>query len=926
MGATPTFTSKTYLDVPDYGKSQDSLWVDLSLKEITSNDLSSSSLSNVTYNENIGYQLKSIHDTLSVVHEQAAADTITLRASNGNAIVDSNFIEIPTYRPSTDQSGVTTTGTQGDYHLQKAVPASGSWASTTAALLADYSSFPPPTQTEIVKVERVLTGLVPMYPDDTVVMRFYCPSYGGGAPTGIITRCYFTGLATTSNGNTDGSGQYCVTFWGDGQCELDEKLISGEWTTRATFQWAKPNEVADHYHMVTINSDAWQNTDGNWYGSTITFKSAIAGGFVGGLLLNATGFTDNTLVYSYPVSQVIAQAITFSPVRIDARQDLSFRFAVSFTKFPDSGTITTSIFATPDMASVGSYDPPIAITVSGIFPSTSSVTVDLFGYDGTLATALTSEQNTQTLYATFDRLSGYSYYYAVITLTPTSSNLGTPTVQRMTAYRPPISSISSPTTVELDYVTGVSIMGAHSDPSVESAHIEFNDYQDQFDNVQTRSGISVEHVLECPTTANPTQFSILFKGKIQKAKRFRRGVPSSLDFPDPYWSTVKADCAGMWTRLAQQKTTKTWNFGQINPNTGKIYLITEILQSLLQDAGLPATMIDIPYNPLPLQLDPSDADNPSRIEVYTPILGYCLEMASRYLGAYLVYDPNATNLSAGGTTSDTNGCWRLRYAQRISSTYTFAPLAHFVMGPNWTGTLKEVWNMASYNGANYPVTSPSSQPTTVIPTKYGTQCAWIEPPEGNAVLVTGTVATNTYVNGPNFSVRDGQKTLTARMYNWPAAYFGDFTPATTLPPNPDHPDYTDGQPNWIVLVDPGLNSYEAVSFACRRIFDLSCHAREYISFEGPLGLVWDFTDSNQIRPRPLRYGDLVQADTGDEGATEYWIVSSCIPDNHGAKGGSKNLTAVYELFRVPALMDEAWSGIYSNPAAQMYAPALGRSA
>lgn len=290
-------------------------------------------------------------------------------------------------------------------------------------------------------------------------------------------------------------------------------------------------------------------------------------------------------------------------------------------------------------------------------------------------------------------------------------------------------------------------------------------------------------------------------------------------------------------------------------------------------------MVDVPDIDLRL-FDPGKLGY--KIEIYSQIGPLVITLARDYLGAYLVFDPNATN---GGDEGNKYGCWRLKVPPRPP----YQNLCNFVTNADFLG--KSVVNINSYESD-----FEDEQEIKKVWIRLESWNSWVVPPECNVVYVQGAEP----ITAP-LATGDEKALLQALAINFDSFVYRDDQPA----PDTNHPDWL-GRCVPFVLSDPGLTSEAAVNFACRRIYDIAAHAQKRITFEAPLVLVTDASDTLQQRPRKLQFGDAVLV----EGAQ--FIVDSCTVDYSALKGGDRVQMAVYEVFSVPALSNYALDQFVSS--------------
>ena len=270
------------------------------------------------------------------------------------------------------------------------------------------------------------------------------------------------------------------------------------------------------------------------------------------------------------------------------------------------------------------------------------------------------------------------------------------------------------------------------------------------------------------------------------------------------------------------------------------------------------------------------------LEIYSEIAPYICNVAHDYLNAYLVFDENATN---GGGSSDTMGCWRLIRAPKPNSSGKYRAVAAFTRDQ----TSKAPTFATIAPGAFDAISD--GRGGTIVPRFIDRDMydEFVEPPEGNWVMITGQGVVSSTSNLTQFA----PYRLEQHAFNWKAANFGQNGTDHPLP-DPTNPDYTDGVPDLIYQCDPSLTTQDAVDWRCRRVYDLSCHTRHWYIFAAPLVLVTNPDDTLQIRPRLPRFGDIILVDG------RQCVLNAChIQEN--VRHTTRNSLAIYEAFDVPAL-------------------------
>lgn len=815
----------------------------------------------------------------------------------------------PMYRASTDLTGVSLGSGQrsSGYNVyQREVSASGTF---NDELSADKSSFPPATMTneEIQPLLRIAVSDDPLLPTDQVIYQFRAPDMDVLGERGALARVYFTGPAGNlkSDGTAQGMGQYHVTLLGTGRAILHERTDTGSgyaWVKRAEFHWHGAGRVSGHFHHLLIYSNSVQNVDGTFTGSKIMFKSAdMGGGRTAGdsieALRSIAEYTLKSPDFVYSVPNPKAYQPQPEKLRIDDRIDVRSLWRVNKKRYYRSGSVKSFTF---DVASQPSNVQPIFIEWFGNKPSGTTITVRCFDAEtGTELTALgASGEWSDYGYKGFDPTSGRtadtgttrftrSKYYAVFELGSTAGTK-TPVLRRIRATRPPVSTNNESTGTELSTVQRISVSGQDSDATHESALVQLSDIKDEHVTLKNRAGIPIRIEVGYDP-ADETKKSTIFSGYVAQASKQTKGSANGMDFPAERWSTYTLRCMGEWQRLMESKVGRGICF-DADPSTTdsrQAWPVTGAIEYLLKDAGYESDNIIIPESPI--RFFTSGDDNKSLfIESMTEIYPLIATFAFQYLGGWVEWDSNASR----SASPIKMGAWRLHLPPKANAEGEFKYLAHFKYKPSLITGMTLSHSLA----AQKEDTGIDSQPIKNVWIRKGTLNSYVVPPEGNAVYVSG-------VGKPPegaLSKGGGDTLLPCVIHNYDAAKFTDDQPSG---PNPTHPDYTNGRPNWIYYSDPSLRTQEAVNFLARRIYDVACHSQKRISFEAPLLLVTDVTDEFQRRPRPLRYGDPVLF----EG--EKFFVSSVSIDY--SEGGSKAMMAVYELFQPSNVLSSTASAITS---------------
>lgn len=872
MPATPGRQTVVTLDVPITINQQPSWLQDLSAERIDSGRSFG-----VTYYKGIGWRVSEYQDELGVIHETSVAD---------NAVVDftvaPGLFQKPIQRAPSDLTGVNTSRVRssGDMFWQKLVSAAESWAA--AKLSADQAAYPPPSWlSPTIDMDRVAVGNDLHRPDQSIWMRFSVPSIGIKT-TDELVRLYFVGTPNSARNAQPGTGQYMLSLRGDGTAVLAQKLVDGSFTSlRSGFRWCPRASVMGNAHAIAIRQDAvFDPAKNEFRGTKIVFAFDHAKISAGNELATIIGIDAGHFVFDcFQVSPTQPQLV---PLRLDVRQDVRLEFQVMRSKFRDTGTLITRTQQVPfQVFDTGDANLPIAVTAFGDLPDGTELAINLYCEDTESYCTVTGSDTDDRTYFTkfFTPASDTSRFYAVLTLTSSTDGSASPTITRVSFLRNPIKKRSTPTATVVPTVTAISLSGPEADPSHESLSFTAPDPGGKISLLDRRTPPVAVDVYYDPE--DPTKFSRLFMGRIARAKKRIRGPKTTgSTWPVSRWGTYDCTALGMWVDLAEQRSPSRYNFAGQDPSDGKApYKVTTLIRFLLQEFYLPQ-QIDVPDLPIRF-FAPPGKDVEMIIEPFSDIGPLIVQLCRDYLGGWLVWDSNATN---GGGSDDTMGCWRVL----IPPTPPYTVLCEFFMGPQASGA-------GPLDPGSYPDDTSGEHPIKRTGIRKWSCVSYPEPPEGNVVIVRGVAPAPAQGVPGSFDPMCYEQ----RLVNWKAADFGQSS-SPHPEADPTNPDYIDGKPRPIWHADPSLRTQESVNFVARRLYDLSAHARKWVQFEAPLVLVTNPSDSKQIRPRILRYGDIVKI----EG--ELFVVNS-VNAKYGM-GQGKNQFAAYECFNVPALSDYTTPG------------------
>lgn len=850
-----------------------------------------SAKSNVVRLPGAGWVLKPYVFDPGKVHETTVGQDGIQSLGAGLATLAPSFVEKDFFR----QSGlldVAYTGapSSGSPMWQKRVEAG---ASFDQRLSADQSAYPSPaTSDDVVAMDRAYLSSSNFEPDDTALFRFFVPGSTIQA-AGAIATLYFTGPAG-SDSFADGCGQYALKLFGDGLARLYERqtgvLGSSMWTLRDTFRWAHPQLVFGTMHQLCVGSDAaYIEATGRYVGRRMFFRTTATAqptgkGIVGPLIdalvsaaILAIDLDSGAFDSVYHKPGPSDHPAEVAPVRVDLRRDVRAICQVSKGQYPTEGELKDDQFT---MGFPPTTDLPLVVEWYASTPSGCTVDVKVYDADTDVeltggTTVFTDELGGQKSYTVN---SGQDKYYAKAFFTGPGDK--TPLLSELRFFRDPLTETPDQATTSFPQrstmrqvdVTRVSVTGPGPDPSHETCGFGLQDYVGYAEFLKSRSGMPVK--VDTTYDSGGVDRTVLFRGYVSEARGRKRFTgDKSYPYAEAYAFDVTA--MGEWRRLAEQLAPK--RFSWYDQGAQAPYKITEVVRTLLGTSGYPASMIDVPD--LPLRLFSQNADE-WVLEPGSSMADVIVDLARDYLGAYMVFDPNA----------GADGMWRL--LQQKTAPYNV--LARFEQGHPGDGIV------VSADGAygTDAETSPLGNAQTVVKTfvRKGTLEQWVVPPEGNIVTVYG------YAGGPNGAEAGqpegavlSQTLLNVRSYN-----FFNLDPAHANYPDGSHADYL-GRIVPIKVYDPSLQGCEAVNWVCKRVYQAACFAQKYLSFEAPLILVTDADDAEQTNPRPLRFYDAVEAWNPVTEVYDTYVVASCNP----TYTKDRHQMAHYELLTTTNIADFA---------------------
>lgn len=776
-----------------------------------------------------------------------------------------------------ENSGVTA----GAYHL-KSKSATGAWSD--GALSADASAYPGPTGA-VVAMSRVYAGSSNHDPNAALSFSFWVHGSTAGKRASVA-QFYFPGPAGLTK-DLDGLGQYCLRMFGDGLADLYERgaLAGGStgWFLRHSFRYAA--EVAQN-SLQTINvfTNAAE-VDGSWKGTNITFATSEPIGDGNRLTetLTSAAITAirrqsglSALTEVFTALNAANRPISLVPVRLDVRTIGRAAVTGATARYQESATIRDGVFRLPFFPTAGT-DFQVDVIVSR--PTGTDADVKFYWIDENGDRTEITASSTP-----FDDEVGISKIYPVpadgprdyqveVTLQSSSDRKKTPTLTEIVVLRPEVLELPEYDEVELPesssgmptaFVESVSITGADEKLNSESAVIGIADLT-AITNLESRSGVPVSVEMVDATTGD--LLSVMHRGYVVRSGPYSyvKGDDGkgSASYPKNGSLRGQVMLSGEWERASRHICNTQVSL--TDPDERSLpMLVTSALDLCFRRMGYPSEMVELPTSTLRLF---GEGGGQVAIEGGTRWSDTVENLTRTYFSGFWTFDANAGS----------RGVWRL--IKKKIAPYT--PLMRFYQSHPGSGKLAHVL------GA-YATTTSGSQ--TVVPNYInGNLDWWWEPPEGNQVVVlgsTGGASTRTRFN------------LSQTLFNPASANFFNLASSHDFYPVPTSPNFLgEVVPIYVyhhivANADPD-GAMNFINWIARRVFDVACFARKYMTFTAPYRTVLEASDTLAARPRPLRAGDIVEVETFAGGTFEKWIVVRCSPDYRD----DNNQMARYELVR-----------------------------
>jgi hypothetical protein len=831
---------------------------------------------NVTLTGELCWQLTPIAADVSQLHEQTSGQAGIQRPILHYQL-PSGYIERNVGRDSSDfpnaMLGSTGVASSSDPFVQKEVASGDNWDSPTYRMDGDQSSYPGDTEGATVAMDRTVVSLTPDTEDGALTLRF---SISGGhlSAKNLLIRKYFVAPAT-GRGPFSGKGYYCVLLYGDGRAVIKQLadtisrdgsvIASNQWLTFGEFRFANPNQVAEREHYLEIRKHKFTPSRGSLLGFVDFYTQSgpstkAPGGNVG--IFAKRGF-DPVLALHFPCKwdlPTAAPSPSGEKYRVDISRTIRPRIQISKPRYPSTGYLFDDPIALTNELGQGSdADRVWYVTWFGDVPTGTSIDVQLYDYSADPEGSPTYSAVSSGSIGSHGGWKGF--------LLPETTALPTLQVKfilsttdpektpSLYARRITRKAIIEQTSAELFEITGVSglteleIIGPDKDPSHESASLVIADLKAEYERLRRRGSLPVEISTEYPgaidwsDVASAPYRSVLFRGYAESPRTSYPGVSDPMNRPMHVSANrrdISLSCYGMYLRGSEQFALQQVDFGWARDEdsaAGKGDLpwkVTDAIRFALRQQGFPDDYIDLPD--LAVRLFPNDSEG-IRVQPGQSWIEFAVQIASDYLGATLVFDPNA---SSSSTPANWWGMWRLLLQPSLTAN---RPLMYFAiqhpggLSGTWVPAADaKAWTSITYGGRTIPGTFVSDHPSELV----------IDPPAANNITVVG-------------GVTDGQQPRAMCVAPNPNSY--NAVRGQTAP-DPDGEDYI-GRLKPLYYVDSQLSSGSndlteaAVRFVTARLFQSLAHAKKTLPIYAPLVLVTDETDTKQRRPRAPRWGDEV---------------------------------------------------------------------
>lgn len=772
---------------------------------------------------------------------------------------DPKVVETPAFRSPDDLPGVIGTGglasaVVAGVALAKAnIPAVSSYVATYHA--PDMAAHPEVPLNPNIGMERWFVSTVQFDKDQPFYIRFEMPQSGMNTPD-VLFSWHF-------------SNEYVVYFLGDGTAKLFYFTPAG--STLAAFstgsilidqwRWSEPRQVMNNTHTFRIiphhspgkkhlhtnsgvndNAPSNANRPNSWLaGATVTtghytdLASAIVPAILGGGLASLPTDVPKLANAARETFRAQPYAVPPGPVRLGVRSDLTPRIQAAIATYP-TGILIDGPFAISPYSITG-FGTRSEVTLSWQATTPTGTSLNGVLYDavtGLPLTLLASGATTGNNWRRYRLVRGHSHYFAKFTFTPSSGLYPrSPILWRYTVSKPGYFELHDAGEWEAGDFRSLRATGGENDPRQVSGELVMNDPKGEMLKLNKRGRVPVKVISEFDP--NPLLWSVYFQGRAEKNEAEKKGIPNPAGklWPSSEYRSYQCHLIGEWARLERAQLPEKPYFVGLDP-TAPPYppghelegisvpmKVTDVIRLAFGWAGYTSDMIDVPDINIRFHVAPGEG----KMAQFLPALGsigeWIVTAALEWLNFWVTFDANA----------GANGKWRVL----PHTTEPYTPLYAF-------SSAVPVGKLALH---------PGSYPAQTCWFERESLRTWVRAPEGNAVHVVGLEQID----------RNRRGAIIDQWIRNPKAanFFTDSSGNTVITADSNHPDYTDGCMEPIVVVDAGLTTQESVNRVAKRVYDVACHGVKMCSFEAPLVLVSPAMtgDAQQVRWRPLRFYDPV---------------------------------------------------------------------
>lgn len=795
--------------------------------------------------------LKPNETDLSLLHETTAGHASIVRLADVATIP--LMTEVPMQRQYSELTGLTydaSVAASGDHFMLLRVPAGTTWTqgvitSTPSPTLSPSPRLP---MQRLVESKTGASNGIDLE-DQGYVIRWWHP----GAALGYID--YLWSFLFGGPVSPSGYGQFCLTIGGAGKAKLHE-YISGAWALVDEWTWAPAELIPARMHTMRIIPHAARWIE---FRSSVTDTARSAGRQTAHRPTGLHGDEARPHAHLYEAKNrgdlPRRQGHVFYPMtgpgqfKFDTRQDARFPFQITRITYPTTGYLVDAPFRLPNTPGTLHALEVImrAVVRRTLRTDTQQGEVVAQPIDASSDVNLSTQTETYTEGGTSKTIHGWQCPTSphAVKVKLTFNNLDGIThvspwllgyeCRRRGEFATPATTpiLINDTHRRQSPVTRLEIDQGDTDPAHGRASLRIADFVKRVERLRLRG----EMPLRVTTTydrADQTKKAVIFEGYAVKPEGTLRGNQAGVLYPDPDWYDLRVECAGKAHRISKRDWPKqtlslAWDDAAPadpdNPGSKLPYKVTDAVRLLLQTAGVPDQMLDIPDLAMRFWTNGDPDQEHLQIEVGTPILEFVKAILADYLNYFLQWDANAGSA----------GMWRVKPAPKLADAV--------------------LWNYQStHPGAGKLVTHPGSYAASTTFMDHFE--SWPLAALGNWLQVTANLGN---AEGRHYTLQ----VRNPLSYNRPGETTAD----------PDDPDYLGYLSPLYRRIDGRLTTPAAAKFVARVTFERVCRGQRYGRLISPAVLIDAATAEPTIYTtharRPHLYGDHITIDGED------WFVLGC---------------------------------------------------